>query len=158
MVELGSILGLILPISTTCNVKFVKQGKGVNTLHIYLTHPNRHMVWCMYKTLHNAYSYTYVQGRTKWRNCRLSIETPDYQFGWAVQDPLNATYIFCSDNSPNLTCYVTLRVHIINDLSTIPSLRSNEDYLLLQKVGCCTEITKPHEITQWKLLVHVNLK
>ena len=43
MVELG-IMGFILPISTTCNVKFVKQGKGVNTLHIYLTQPNRHMV------------------------------------------------------------------------------------------------------------------
>ena len=25
-----------------------------------------------------------AQGQTKWRNCRLSMETPDYQLGWAV--------------------------------------------------------------------------
>ena len=24
------------------------------------------------------------QGRTKWRNCRLTPQTPDYQLGWAV--------------------------------------------------------------------------
>ena len=24
------------------------------------------------------------QGRTKWRNCRLSTKTPDYQLGWAI--------------------------------------------------------------------------
>ena len=23
------------------------------------------------------------QGRTKWRNCRLTLQTPDYQLGWA---------------------------------------------------------------------------
>ena len=25
-----------------------------------------------------------LQGRTKWRNCRLTPQTPDYQLGWAV--------------------------------------------------------------------------
>ena len=26
------------------------------------------------------------QGRTKWRNCRLTPQTPDYQLGWTVLD------------------------------------------------------------------------
>ena len=26
----------------------------------------------------------YIQGRMKWRNCRLSTKTPDYHLGWAV--------------------------------------------------------------------------
>ena len=25
-----------------------------------------------------------LQGRTKWRNCRLTRKTPDYQLGWTV--------------------------------------------------------------------------
>ena len=27
-----------------------------------------------------------VQGRTKWRNCRLTTKTPEYQLGWAILD------------------------------------------------------------------------
>ena len=27
---------------------------------------------------------TYIQGRTKWRNCRLTTKNPDYQLGWAL--------------------------------------------------------------------------
>ena len=52
------------------------------------------------------------QGRAKWRNCRLSTETPDYQLGWAVlaasrlMDTLKRNF-----HSPNLTCFITLEVH-----------------------------------------------
>ena len=65
------------------------------------------------------------QGRAKWRNCRLSTETPDYQLGWAVlaasrlMDTLKRNF-----HSPNLTCFITLEVHIINDLSAILLLGS----------------------------------
>ena len=26
----------------------------------------------------------FIQGRTKWRNCRLSPKTPEHQLGWAA--------------------------------------------------------------------------
>ena len=28
--------------------------------------------------------HRYPQGRTKWRNCRLTIKNPDYQLGWPI--------------------------------------------------------------------------
>ena len=57
------------------------------------------------------------QGRTKWRNCRLSTETPDYKLGWAILaasrllDTLKRN--LWSENSPKLPCYITSRVHIM---------------------------------------------
>ena len=44
--------------------------------------------------------------------------------------PLFTIFILCSENSPNLTCYITLRVHVINVLSTVPSLVSK--YIVLK--------------------------
>ena len=39
-------------------------------------------------------------------------------------DTHKLNFHFCSENSPNLTCYITSRVHNINCQSTIPPLRS----------------------------------
>ena len=72
-----------------------------------------------------------LQGRTKWRSCRLTTKNPDYQLGWAILaecrqlDNHNAIFILCSENFPNLTCYITLTVHNINGQSTVPPLHSS---------------------------------
>ena len=29
-------------------------------------------------------NHSHTQGRTKWRNCRLTTKTPNYQLGWAI--------------------------------------------------------------------------
>jgi hypothetical protein len=44
-----------------------------------------------------------LQGRTKWRNCRVTTKNPDYQLGCAFLAG-NTIFILCSENSPNLTC------------------------------------------------------
>ena len=70
------------------------------------------------------------QGRKKWRNCRLTQKTPDYQLGWAVLaanrlqvlPKLQFSFYVVKILS---TLPVTLRVHMINGLSTVPSLRSS---------------------------------
>jgi hypothetical protein len=72
----------------------------------------------------------YIRGR----NCRLSTETPDYFPTWlgcfgskqaAGYPKLQFSFYVFSGNSPNLTCYIKLRVHSINGQSTIPPLRSS---------------------------------
>ena len=85
------------------------------------------------------------QGKTKWRNCRLDTKNPvnpDFQLGWAIlaecsqsRGCINGSecsnknkrnfFILCSENSPNLTCYITLRVHNRKGQSTILPLRSS---------------------------------
>ena len=39
--------------------------------------------------------------------------------------PRNAVFILCIENSRNLDCYITLRVHSINGQSTVPPLCSS---------------------------------
>ena len=73
----------------------------------------RLMIRCVLLLRKYTYSLTIevpnFQGRTKWRNCRLSTETPEYQTGLAVLrassllDTIKCNFIF--------TCYITLRVH-----------------------------------------------
>ena len=103
--------------------------------------PNRRQRWGVLKyhkpsflcrKMCDQYSKSYVSpqlyGRTKSRNCRLTTKNSDYQFGWAIltacrQLPINPIFILPSENySPNLTCYLTLRVHNINGPSTVPPL------------------------------------
>ena len=45
--------------------------------------------------------HSWAQDRTKWRNCRLTPETPDYQLGWASN------------------------VHIVENQFWVPPLRSS---------------------------------
>ena len=105
----------------------------------------RLMIRCVLLLRKYTYSLTIevpnFQGRTKWRNCRLSTETQDNQLGLAVLavlrllDTLKRNFIFyVVKNSPNLNCYITLRVHILNFLSTVPPLRSS--LLILSSTPC----------------------
>ena len=76
--------------------------------------------------------YENNQGRTMWRNCRLNTKNPDNQLGWAIL-AINAIFILYGKISPNLTCYITLRVQNINGQYTIPPLCSS---LLTTKRSC----------------------
>ena len=78
----------------------------------------RLMIRCVLLLRKYTYSLTIevpnFQGRTKWRNCRLSTETQDNQLGLAVLavlrllDTLKRNFIFyVVKNSPNLNCYIT---------------------------------------------------
>ena len=48
----------------------------------------------------------------------MTPKTPDYQLGWAVWA------VLCGGKSPNLPCYITSRVHIIESQSRVPPIRS----------------------------------
>ena len=88
--------------------------------------------------VHKSMNIGQTQGRTKSRSCRLTTKNSDYQIGWAI---LTAIFILPSENSPNLTCYLTLRVHNINDTSIVPPLGSS---LLLQYRCTCSNTLPPH--------------
>ena len=59
----------------------------------------------------------WTQERLKWRNCRLITKNPDYYLGWAILaecrqlDTHSCIFHLCSENFPNLTCYIKLKVH-----------------------------------------------
>jgi hypothetical protein len=78
-------------------------------------------------------NYGPEQGIMRGRKCRLSTEMPNYQHGWAVLaasrllDTLNAVFILCNGNSPNLASYIKSRVYILNSQSTVPLLCSSLD-------------------------------
>jgi hypothetical protein len=71
-----------------------------------------------------------VQGRTKWRNCRLTTKSPDFQLSWAILAQCRHSYThkhnfhLCSENSRNLECSIQL-VNNMNDKSTVSPLRSS---------------------------------
>ena len=69
-----------------------------------------------------------IQGRTKWRNCRLSPKHPDYQLGQAFLAGYPTTqYLFYVVKilSTLHNCCITSRVHIIEGHSTVPPLCSS---------------------------------
>ena len=39
-----------------------------------------------YRDKSAGYFTFFFQRRTKWRNCKMSTKTPDYQLGWAILD------------------------------------------------------------------------
>ena len=71
-------------------------------------------------------------------NCRLNIKNPDYQLSWELGHFgwVQAIFILCSKISPNLACDITLRVHNINDQSTVPPLRSSLALVIALKRPC----------------------
>ena len=66
-----------------------------------------------------------AQGQTKWRNCRLSTETPDYQLGWAV---LAASRLICFE----LTLMSQLRSNFLVDFLSrlLNTLKCNFHFFL----------------------------
>ena len=81
----------------------------------------------------SGHGIKFYQGIIK--KCRLSIEIPNYQ---AILEA-NRMLDTLKHNFPsfNRTCYITLRVHIINSQSTVPplcsSLSSTIDFNALSK-------------------------
>ena len=49
--------------------------------------------------------YVFIQGITKWRKCRQTPKTPDYQLGWAFLAANRLLdFNLWNKNSPNLPC------------------------------------------------------
>ena len=102
----------------------------------------------------------YYQWRTKWRNCRLTPKTPDYQLGWAVWavirllNILRRNFYLFLFSQPTLL-HNTKKVHIIKSQSGFPPLRSS---LFTTVIFCRLFFAncKRHKIT--KTVTHVLAK
>ena len=83
-------------------------------------------------------SQYWIQGRTNWRNCRLTIKPPDYQLGWAVL-AVSPKAEFLFHVQKIFPTYHT--VNIIDGLSTVPppcySLVDNMYQLKVGTVHIC---------------------
>ena len=101
------------------------------------------------------------QGRTKWRNCRLTTKKPDYQLGSQL-DTHKPIFILCTEISNNLNCFIILTVHLTSistklgfwgDFSPLKLKICSlyHEILIFQKFSdIFTQVLKP--LTPWRLI------